>query len=169
MKVPKNIFKAPICALRERLGLLEGHSVSQQETENRLGCSHGAYRKWEEGKAIPRGDWMLKLLALCPDEETRALFTQATQSAVPVAKPAHIAPAPAVSKGQSVQEMLRNNNYVIQALQDMAASGDRSADEALRAMAETLARGAHLATRPDREQRRKANLNDEGINHHRDS
>jgi transcriptional regulator with XRE-family HTH domain len=74
LKISTDIFVAPIRALRDRLAVVEGKNVSQQEMVRRIGCSNGAYRKWEKGKAIPRGDWMLKILALCPDEETRSNF-----------------------------------------------------------------------------------------------
>ena len=40
----------------------------------KLGCTLGAYSKWVRGERIPSGDWMLELLQLCPDEETRAEF-----------------------------------------------------------------------------------------------
>jgi len=40
---------------------------------NRIGCTHAAYRKWEAG-TVPRGDWMVRILALCPDEQTRNNF-----------------------------------------------------------------------------------------------
>jgi len=60
-------------ALRSRLSQIEGRNVTHQEMVRRIGCSNGAYRKWQSG-TIPRGDWMLKILALCPDEETRANF-----------------------------------------------------------------------------------------------
>jgi len=43
----------------------------------RLGCTLGAYGKWIRGERIPQGQWMLKLLALCHDEEAREFFRAA--------------------------------------------------------------------------------------------
>jgi hypothetical protein len=169
MKVPTNIFKGAIQRLQERLGEIEGKRVTHQEMVRRIGCSDGGYKKWVEGKAIPRGDWMLKIIALCPDDDCRELFWQALKHPIPTPKAATGGVAMPVTRNQSVQEMIQNNSRVIQELEDRAATGDRSAAEALRVMAETMGRAAHIATRPDREQRRKANLNIDGINHHRDT
>lgn len=112
---------------------------------------------------------MLKIIALCPDDDCRELFWQALKNPTPRPKPAAGAVAMPVNRNQSVQEMIQNNSRVIQELEERAATGDRSAAEALRVMAETMARGAHIATRPDREHRRKANLNIDGITRHRDT
>jgi len=40
----------------------------------RLGCTFSAYSKWLRGERMPSGGWLLKILALCPDEETRNNF-----------------------------------------------------------------------------------------------
>jgi len=40
----------------------------------KLDCSLAAYRRWETGGRAPSAKWMIRLLALCPDEETRGLF-----------------------------------------------------------------------------------------------
>lgn len=73
LKVSKDIFVLPIRTLRHRIGEIEGAVVSQEEMARRIGCTHAAYRKWEVG-TTPGGEWMLRILALCPDEETRAAF-----------------------------------------------------------------------------------------------
>jgi transcriptional regulator with XRE-family HTH domain len=39
-----------------------------------LGCSLPAYQKWELGSVVPGGEWLIRLLQLCPDEETRNAF-----------------------------------------------------------------------------------------------
>jgi transcriptional regulator with XRE-family HTH domain len=48
--------------------------MSQQTMAQVLGCSLPAYQKWELGLSVPGGDWLLKMLQLCPDEETRNAF-----------------------------------------------------------------------------------------------
>ena len=58
-----------ILSLQDALG-----ERSQEGMARRLGCSLGAYSKWCRGEAIPGGKWLLKLIALCPDQETRAAF-----------------------------------------------------------------------------------------------
>ena len=71
MEISTDIFVGSFLALRERLGQLEGldKKLSQEKTAARIGCSHAAYRKWEDG-TIPGGYWMLKILMACPDKQT---------------------------------------------------------------------------------------------------
>lgn len=40
----------------------------------RIGCPLSTYVQWETGRATPRGDWLLRILDLSPDAETRAAF-----------------------------------------------------------------------------------------------
>ena len=61
-------FRPAILSLRETLG------ETQEGMARRIGCSFAAYSKWEHGKATPNGGWLLKLLALCPDDACRAAF-----------------------------------------------------------------------------------------------
>lgn len=57
------------------LQLLQGRlNETQEGMARRLGCTLGAWSKWVRGENQPRGVWMLKILALCPDEETRNNF-----------------------------------------------------------------------------------------------
>jgi transcriptional regulator with XRE-family HTH domain len=56
--------------LREALG------DTQEGMARRLGCTLSGYIQWEKGRRVPGGDWLLKLMALCPDEETRLLFQE---------------------------------------------------------------------------------------------
>ena len=74
MQISTEIFADAIRQLRERLGELDGRNVTQEEMARRVGCTLAGYRKWEAATAVPRGDWLIRLLALCPDDETRALF-----------------------------------------------------------------------------------------------
>lgn len=59
---------AAIRGLREALGR------SQEVMAGMLGCALPAYQKWEMGSLIPGGEWLIRLLRLCPDEETRNAF-----------------------------------------------------------------------------------------------
>jgi len=54
--------------LQERL------NETQPGMAQRLGCSLRAYTAWLAGDRVPTGEWMLKILSLCPDEETRKNF-----------------------------------------------------------------------------------------------
>jgi DNA-binding XRE family transcriptional regulator len=52
--------------LRRALG------VTQEGMARRLGCTLSGYIQWEKGRRVPGGEWLLKLMALCPDAETRS-------------------------------------------------------------------------------------------------
>lgn len=39
-----------------------------------IGCSSAGYEKWEQGTVAPSAQWLLRMLQLCPDEETRNAF-----------------------------------------------------------------------------------------------
>ncbi len=55
-------------SLRESLGR------SQDVMAQMLGCSLPAYQKWEMGSLLPGGEWLIKMLQVCPDEEARNAF-----------------------------------------------------------------------------------------------
>jgi len=59
---------AAIQGLRGALG------KSQQGMAKLLGCSLPAYQKWELGILAPDAQWLLRMLQLCPDEQTRNAF-----------------------------------------------------------------------------------------------
>jgi transcriptional regulator with XRE-family HTH domain len=59
---------AAIRGLRKALGR------SPEVMSQIIGCSLPAYQKWETGAMVPGGEWLVKLLQLCPDEETRNAF-----------------------------------------------------------------------------------------------
>lgn len=59
---------AAIQGLRKALGR------SPEVMAQIVGCTVPAYEKWEDGSLIPTGEWLIRLLQLCPDEETRNAF-----------------------------------------------------------------------------------------------
>ncbi|MGH9325337.1 MAG: helix-turn-helix domain-containing protein [Terriglobia bacterium] len=82
---------AAIRALREALGR------SEEVMAQIVGCSLPAYRKWEMGVLMPSGEWLIRLLQLCPNEETRNAFRiraerrtgprESSQACSPLAEP----------------------------------------------------------------------------------
>lgn len=55
-------------------GLREALGRSPEVMARLLGCSLPAYQKWELGTVTPGGEWLVRMLQLCPDEETRNAF-----------------------------------------------------------------------------------------------
>jgi hypothetical protein len=68
MQVAEDIFKAAILSLEAKLGERPEGMV------HRIGCSFGAYKLWVRGDRIPGGEWLIKILNLCPDAESLAKF-----------------------------------------------------------------------------------------------
>jgi transcriptional regulator with XRE-family HTH domain len=72
IKAGKKKFGAAILSLRRALG------ETQEGMGRQIGCSFAAYRKWESGISSPGGEWLIRLLALCPDDETRGALALQT-------------------------------------------------------------------------------------------
>ena len=72
---PEEKFIGVNISLVSALKLLQGRLGETQEgMAARLGCTFSAYSKWLRGVNIPSGQWMLRILALCPDQETHDAF-----------------------------------------------------------------------------------------------
>jgi transcriptional regulator with XRE-family HTH domain len=66
---PIETISGAIRGLRERLG-----GISQDAMARRIGCTVSAYVQWEQGRRVPAGDWLLKVLQLCPDADSLRTF-----------------------------------------------------------------------------------------------
>lgn len=123
-------FRSAILSLRRALG------ETQEGMARRIGCSFAAYRKWESGIASPGGQWLIRLLALCPNDEIRRAFdlesgilnlksgTQFRQDLTP-----------------SQEDRLRQLSDAMQglnAIYEAAEAGHSAADELLRDLADKL-------------------------------
>jgi hypothetical protein len=71
----KRKIAADVENIQSAILLLEARLGETQEGMARiLGCTLGAYSKWHRGETIPGGQWLIKMIQLCPDDETRAAF-----------------------------------------------------------------------------------------------
>lgn len=48
--------------------------LTQFQMASRLGTRERNIQRWESGEAIPGGDWLIKMMHLCPDAESLAAF-----------------------------------------------------------------------------------------------
>ncbi|MGH9405723.1 MAG: helix-turn-helix domain-containing protein [Terriglobia bacterium] len=55
-------------------GLREALGRSPEVMAQLVGCRLPAYEKWEAGILVPEAEWLIRMLRLCPDEETRNAF-----------------------------------------------------------------------------------------------
>lgn len=74
LALTNRILAGTIRRLRQRLTELEGTEVTQEEMAQRLGAKVFPYQNWERGRSSVPGIYVLRMLALCPDEETRGAF-----------------------------------------------------------------------------------------------
>ncbi len=129
-----------IRALRERLG------ETQEGLARRLGCTLSGYIQWEKGRRVPGGDWLLRLMALCPDEETRDFFAsqgEAVRKQVPAvpSRVRKIIPASSTTPQQRRQARALARE-AIDILYEIGQAGFRPADQKLKYFADELSRVA---------------------------
>jgi transcriptional regulator with XRE-family HTH domain len=140
MKESERISVA-IKALRNKLG------ETQAGMARLLGASLRTYDRWEAGDSIPSGNALMKILALCRDNESRSLF----------AAPAGLSAVTASGKDQTssvltsagARDRLRTRFRdsclaAIHIIYQSALLGSKAADEKLRSYASELNREAAI-------------------------
>lgn len=129
-----------IRTLRRRLG------ETQEGMARLLGCTLSGYIQWEKGRRIPGGDWLLRLMALCPDEETRDLFERPIDSfrkqVERVPSPAGVAASGGSTTPQQRRQARALAREAIDILYEMGRAGYRPADQKLKYFADELSRVA---------------------------
>jgi len=145
-----------VSSLRTKLG------ITQQELAARVGCSLSAVQFWEAGRSSPRGYRLRRLIELCPDPDTRALFLPAASSrrssvTGPKSKSTgctneleryHLDPAFLYSLPVETRTLYHDTVKNVLALTSMKMQGSQVAAEGLRLLAETIAQIAGMATPP---------------------
>jgi transcriptional regulator with XRE-family HTH domain len=120
--------------------------VTQEGMARRLGCTLSGYIQWEKGRRVPGGEWLLKLMALCPDAETRSLFEEQVNAfrGIP---PTPSAATTVSYRGSSTTPAQRRQaraicREAIDILFELGEAGYRPADQKLRQFADELSRVA---------------------------
>jgi transcriptional regulator with XRE-family HTH domain len=164
-----------VVSLREKL------RITQQELAARVGCSLSAVQFWEAGRSSPRGYRLRRLLELCPDEETRALF--AAPAETPPADVPHqkaklpgqaelerryLDPAFLRSLPPETRALYKATVENILHLSALKISGNRVAAEGLHLLAETIIQMAGMATEPSAVRGRRGKLPPESSREPRD-
>jgi transcriptional regulator with XRE-family HTH domain len=104
-----------------------------------LGCSLPAYQKWEIGSAIPAGEWLIKLLQLCPDEETRNAFRIRAERRTALREPSRNGDRPMELLNEEERRQLRASaREAIETLYECGNSGLQAADVRLAEFVENL-------------------------------
>jgi len=117
----------------------------------RLGCTLSGYIQWEKGRRIPGGDWLLRLMALCPDEETRSLFESQGESVLKQAPTFPSRVRNVILAGSTTPQQRRQARAIareaIDILYEIGQAGFRPADQKLKYFADELTRVAGDFTR----------------------
>ncbi len=104
----------------------------------RVGCTVSGFIQWEKGRRVPAGNWLLRLMALCPDEETRHLFEEPIEH--------YRGEVGAVPTGSTTPQQRREAKAIareaIDILFELGQAGYRPADQKLKQFADTLNRVA---------------------------
>jgi transcriptional regulator with XRE-family HTH domain len=66
--LPDKSLARAMCLLRNKL------EMTQDDLAHQIGTSKDSYSNWENARSSTPGVYVLRMLALCPDEETRANF-----------------------------------------------------------------------------------------------
>ena len=147
--------------------LREVRHESQAAIAAQLGISLSGWQQWEYGSRQCKGAALKAVLALCPDEESRVLFT--TPAVVSIPKPVPLAPEP-IEEGEDkepdaikrakpdVRRNFRSTRKGLKALWEQKQKGDRAAAEALKILAEEFRRLAAVATSPESPRGRRGEL-----------
>lgn len=132
-----------IRALRDKL------SETQAGMARLLDVSLRTYDRWEAGDSNPRGDILVRLINLCPDEETRSLFrATATEPSESRTKRSFASPLRRNSAADRLRVRFRNSCVeAIRIIYEAAALGSVAADEKLRIYADELNRIASSLAR----------------------
>jgi transcriptional regulator with XRE-family HTH domain len=154
-----------VSSLRDKLG------ITQQELAARVGCSLSAVQFWEAGRSSPRGYRLRRLLELCPDEETRSLFTTALPKAAPPAVPrktqlpgqaelerSYLDPEFLRSLPAETRSLYQETVENILELSAMKMQGDQVAAEGLHLLAESIIQTAGMRADPHPRRRPRAKL-----------
>ncbi len=130
MKTAIQTISSALIQLRAALG------ETQEGMARKLGCTLGAYSKWERGERTPSGEWLLKILALCPDEATRSAFWVGTPA--PTGRRSGPLGAP---RAGAEDDLLRNFSDAatgLNILYEAAQAGHTGAADALRDFADRI-------------------------------
>jgi len=129
-----------IRTLRRRLG------ETQEGMARLLGCTLSGYIQWEKGRRIPGGEWLLKLMALCPDEEARGFFERPIDSFRKQVEGIPSRVRGAAATGSTTPQQRRQARAIareaIDILYEIGQAGFRPADQKLKYFADELNRVA---------------------------
>lgn len=134
--------------------------MTQFELARRIGTRERNIQRWESGQTEPSGVFLVRIMALCPDEESLALFglgrrelpaglsTPRREASIKRKEKKLIEKAEDI-RDPEVREIYRRIERGLQLLEAEKRAGNRAAAEMLDSIAETIGRAAALSHSPD--------------------
>jgi len=147
---------AAIVSLRKALG-----DWSQEKLARKLGCSSAAVRQWERGRRHPSLLAIQKMVALCPDDKTRKLFSN--PAPVNELEVDDTEPETIRALRPELRQIRRDFKRMLGRLRELDQLGNPVAREYLREILDSLARAAAIATTSDEPKNRRAGLLSEEV------
>lgn len=121
--VTTNIFSSAVLKLRHAFG------ETQEGMARRLGCSLASYQRWELGTRIPSGEYLIKMIQMCPDDRCREAFGVKARKVEPKAV-------------STLQKIAMRQHRVLQEslaiLEELRAGGSKEAAEKLAMISKAL-------------------------------
>src|SRR5689334_22421555 len=77
LEISTGFFAEALKNLRRRMRGVDHKGralMSQKELAKMAGCELDSYRQWEQGRVSPSAEGLIKVMRLCPDMESLALF-----------------------------------------------------------------------------------------------
>jgi len=106
-----------------------------------IGAPEGTYQSWKSGTR-PGGQYLAKILAICPDEETRAMFGAPLATGLQATRlePRPRQPSPEETRALLILRMRNLAVEGIEMLYEMARAGNNAALEQLRSIGAQVVR-----------------------------
>jgi transcriptional regulator with XRE-family HTH domain len=166
VEISTDFLSAAVRGLRRKLNL------SQEAMAARIGCTFAAYRQWESGRRSPSGEWLIKIMRLCPDADSLEAFglelTHLKESKTTQARKNEtysLEPEGFMKEGndEELREWYKQAQDVVRFLGQQKRAGNKVAAEMLRSIAQSVVRAAGLATEPGMSKARRARIIEEEI------
>lgn len=164
-------ISAAVRNLRCALGRSAGRDrpVPQDEFAALFGKKLAAVQRWEAGKNMPPGDVIIRMLQLCPDQESFMAFGVFIPQSAPQARKSSSQEEAGMGKGPmdtndpELRKWHKETQEVVRFLGEQKRAGNRVAAEILRSMAQSVVRAAGIATEPGISRARRARMVEDEI------
>lgn len=132
MSLSRQKVDRAVPSLAEAVKELQSYLGETQEgMARRLGCTLAAYSKWVREERMPGGEWIIRMLELCPDDRARAAFGLKFERANP-----RRSRGPGGRLSEDQEERLRQFNDAVTGINILYEAAEAGYDGAAKALAD---------------------------------